>query len=60
MKNIEEDNVNAIDSIKVQEIAGKINYFLKNKIPIPQIWKDIHKNDSFFINMWENMSKQLK
>ena len=45
MLNIEEDNVNMIDSIKVLEIAGKINKFLDQNIPITQIWKDIHKNE---------------
>lgn len=40
--NIEDDNVNMIDSIKVLEIAGKINKYLESNIPITQIWKDIH------------------
>jgi hypothetical protein len=33
--NIENDNLNMIDSIKVLEIAGKINKYLENNIPIP-------------------------
>jgi hypothetical protein len=46
-----------IETIKVIEIASKINKYLDINIPLNNIWKDIHKNDWFFINEWENMSK---